>query len=80
MTAAMMNHSGGSNNHEQIKKQTKKQSVVLHLKINVGTQIHQGLKYFVDKATGIIGVFKHASFTQRHYGMLTYPSPALPVT
>ena len=38
MTAAMMNRSGVSNNHEQIEKQTKKQSVVLHLKINLGTQ------------------------------------------
>ena len=38
MTAAMMNRSGGSNNHEQTEKQTKKQSVVLHLKINLGTQ------------------------------------------
>lgn len=32
MTAAIMNHSGGSNNHEQIEKQTKKQSVLLDLK------------------------------------------------
>ena len=38
MTAIMMNRSGGSNNHEQIEKQTKKQSVALHLKINLGTQ------------------------------------------
>lgn len=38
MTAAMKNYSGGSNNHEQIEKQTKKQSAVLHLKINLETQ------------------------------------------
>lgn len=38
MTAAVMKRSGGSNNREQIEKQTKKQSVVLHLKINLGTQ------------------------------------------
>lgn len=38
MTAVIMNHSGRSNNHEQIEKQTKKQSVVLHLKINLRTQ------------------------------------------
>lgn len=64
MTAAVMNHSGGRNNHKQIGKQTKKQSVVLHLKINLGTQreTHQWLKYFVDWATGIIGVFKCVPF------------------
>lgn len=38
MTVPVMNHSGGRNNHKQIEKQTKKQSVVLHLKINLGTQ------------------------------------------
>ena len=59
MTTAVMSHSGKRNNHKQIEKQTKKQSVALYLKINLGTQRDsQGLKYFVDKATGIIGVFK----------------------
>lgn len=38
MTAAMMNRSGGSNNREQLGKQTKKRSAVLYLKINLGTQ------------------------------------------
>jgi hypothetical protein len=38
MTAAVMNHSGRRNNHKQIEKQTKKQSVSLYLKINLGTQ------------------------------------------
>lgn len=38
MGAAVMNHSGGSNNHEQTKKQTKKQSVVLHQEINQRAQ------------------------------------------
>lgn len=38
MTAAMINYSGESNSHEQIEKQTKAQSVVLHLKIYLETQ------------------------------------------
>lgn len=38
MAAAMMNHSEASNNHEHTETQTKKQSVVLHLKINLGTE------------------------------------------
>ena len=81
MTAAMMNRSGGSNNHEQTEKQTKKQSVVLHLKINLEhREIHQGLKYFVDKATGIIGVFKCALLCTASLGMLAHLPPALTAT
>lgn len=38
MASAVMNYSGGNNSHEQIQNQTKKQSVVLHLKINLGIE------------------------------------------
>lgn len=53
MIAAMMNISGRSHNHEQIEKQTKKQSVGAAPKNKSrNTEIQQELKYFVDKATG----------------------------
>lgn len=58
---AMMNRSGGSNNHEQIEKQTKNNLLRCTLKSR-NTEIHQGLKYFVDKATGIIGGYLNVPF------------------
>lgn len=38
VTGAMMNYLGGNNSHEQIENQTRKNSDVPHLKINLGTQ------------------------------------------
>lgn len=81
MTAAMMNHSGGSNCHEQIEKQTKKQSVVRHLKIYLGTErFIRCWNILLTKPQGIIGVFKCAFSSQLYCAMLAHYSPALAVT
>ena len=41
------------------------------------TEIHQELKYFVEKVTGLTGVFKCALFSQLHCGVLVYLPPVL---
>lgn len=78
VTAAMMNHSGSWANR-RVNKETI--CCVAPKNKSRNTEIHQELKYFVYKATVIIGVFKCVSFFfTASMCMLAYLPPVLTAT